>query len=84
MSGRLGDSIRERQGMAYYVYSSFDGNVVAGPLVVRAGVSAANVDKTAAQTDDDAGNAAVAHQQVRTDADYSDGDIGRQRRQERG
>ena len=40
LGGRLGDSIRERQGMAYYVSSSFDANVVAGPLMIRAGVSA--------------------------------------------
>ena len=35
IGGRLGDSIRERQGMAYYVFSSFDANVVEGPLVGR-------------------------------------------------
>ena len=33
MGGRLGDSIRERQGMAYYVFSSLDANVAEGPLV---------------------------------------------------
>ena len=32
IGGRLGDSIRERQGMAYYVSSSFDANVAEGPL----------------------------------------------------
>ncbi len=43
IGGRLGDSnIRERQGMAYCVSSAFDANVVAGPLVIRAGVSPAN------------------------------------------
>ena len=31
IGGRLGDSIRERQGMAYYVSSALDANVVAGP-----------------------------------------------------
>ena len=44
IGGRLGDSIRERQGMAYYVFSSFDANVVEGPLIIRAGVSPANVE----------------------------------------
>ena len=39
IGGRLGDSIRERQGMAYYVFSSFDANIVEGPLIVRAGVN---------------------------------------------
>ena len=43
MGGRLGDSIRERQGMAYYVFSTLDANLVPGPLMVRAGVSGANV-----------------------------------------
>ena len=33
IGGRLGDSIRERQGMAYYVSSSLDANVAEGPLV---------------------------------------------------
>jgi zinc protease len=51
MGGRLGDSIRERQGMAYYVSSSFDANVAPGPLVVRAGVSPANVDRAVASID---------------------------------
>ena len=32
IGGRLGDSIRERQGMAYYVSSALDANVVEGPL----------------------------------------------------
>jgi zinc protease len=31
LGGRLGDSIRERQGMAYYAFSTFDGNVGEGP-----------------------------------------------------
>jgi zinc protease len=51
IGGRLGDSIRERQGMAYYVSSSLDANVVAGPLVIRAGVSPANVDRAVASID---------------------------------
>ena len=46
LGGRLGDSIRERQGMAYYVFSSLDGGVGPGPLMVRAGVSAENVERT--------------------------------------
>ena len=45
LGGRLGDSIRERQGMAYYVSSAVDPNVVEGPLVIRAGVSPANVER---------------------------------------
>ena len=53
LGGRLGDSIRERQGMAYYVSSTFDPNVVEGPLLVRAGVSAANVDRAIASIDEE-------------------------------
>jgi zinc protease len=51
MGGRLGDNIRERQGMAYYVSSILDANVIPGPLLVRAGVSAANVDRAIAAID---------------------------------
>jgi zinc protease len=53
IGGRLGDSIRERQGMAYYVFSSLDASVVEGPLVIRAGVSPANVDRTIASIDEE-------------------------------
>lgn len=51
LGGRLGTNIRERQGMAYYVSSVFDPNRVEGPLMVRAGVSAANVDRAIAAID---------------------------------
>ncbi len=45
LGGRLGDNIRERQGMAYYVFSSLDANVAPGPFVVRAGVNPSNVER---------------------------------------
>ena len=45
IGGRLGDRIREREGMAYYVFSSLDANIIPGPLTIRAGVSPANVDR---------------------------------------
>jgi zinc protease len=51
LGGRLGDSIRERQGMAYYVYSTLDASLAEGPLMIRAGVSAADVDRTIASID---------------------------------
>jgi zinc protease len=41
LGGRLGDSIRERQGLAYYVYSSLEAGLAAGPLLIRAGVGGA-------------------------------------------
>ncbi|HJZ71171.1 MAG TPA: pitrilysin family protein [Vicinamibacterales bacterium] len=51
IGGRLGDSIRERQGMAYYVSSALDANIAEGPLTIRAGVSPANVDRAIASID---------------------------------
>ena len=53
LGGRLGDNIRERQGMAYYVSSTLDANVAEGPLVIRAGVSPANVDRAVAAIDEE-------------------------------
>ena len=53
MSGRLGDSIRERQGMAYYAYSALDASLMEGPLLIRAGVSASNIDRAVASIDDE-------------------------------
>jgi zinc protease len=51
LGGRLADNIRERQGMAYYAFSSFDPSVGEGPLVVRAGVDPRNVDRAVAAID---------------------------------
>ena len=51
LGGRLGDSIRERQGMAYYVYSTLDASLAEGPFMVRAGVAASDVDRTVASID---------------------------------
>jgi len=45
LGGRLADNIRERQGMAYYAFSVFDPSVGEGPLIVRAGVDPANVER---------------------------------------
>jgi zinc protease len=53
LGGRLGDNIRERQGMAYYVFSAFEPNLGEGPLVIRAGVNPANVDRTIAAIDEE-------------------------------
>jgi zinc protease len=53
IGGRLGDSIREKQGMAYYVSSALDANVAEGPLAIRAGVSPANVDRAIASIDEE-------------------------------
>lgn len=53
LGGRLGDRIRERDGMAYYVFSSLDANVVPGPLVIRAGVNPSNVNRAVAAIDEE-------------------------------
>jgi zinc protease len=51
IGGRLGDSIRERQGMAYYAFSALDANVIPGPLLIRAGVNPSNVERALASID---------------------------------
>jgi zinc protease len=51
IGGRLGDSIRERQGMAYYAMSALDANVIPGPLFIRAGVNPANVQRALSSID---------------------------------
>src|SRR5262249_1408693 len=53
VGGRLGDSIRERQGMAYYAFSALDANVIPGPLAIRAGVAPENVDRALASIDEE-------------------------------
>lgn len=42
MMGRLGDRVRERQGLAYYAFSDLRAGLLAGPWTVRAGVNPAN------------------------------------------
>jgi zinc protease len=51
LGGRLADNIRERQGMAYYAYSSFDPAPAEAPLIIRAGVDPDNVERTVAAID---------------------------------
>jgi zinc protease len=55
LGGRLAENIRERQGMAYYAFSSFDPSVGPGPLVIRAGVDPANVARAIAAIDAEVG-----------------------------
>lgn len=43
MFGRLGKSVREEQGLAYYCYSSIEGGIHQGPWRVIAGVNPNNV-----------------------------------------
>jgi zinc protease len=46
LGGRLAENIRERQGMAYYAYSTLEARVSEGPLIIRAGVDPANTERT--------------------------------------
>ena len=46
LGGRLADNIRERQGMAYYAFSTFDPAAAEAPLLIRAGVDPSDVDRT--------------------------------------
>jgi zinc protease len=45
LMGRLGESVRDRQGLAYHASSSLDAGLGRGPWSVRAGVNPANVDQ---------------------------------------
>jgi len=45
LGGRIGQRVRDREGMAYYAYTAFDAGVGAGPFMFRAGVAPANVDR---------------------------------------
>jgi zinc protease len=51
LGGRLADNIRERQGMAYYAYSTLDPTIGESPLIIRAGVDPVNVARTIAAID---------------------------------
>jgi len=43
--GRLGANVRDKQGLAYYVFSGLEANIGAGPWTVRAGVNPKNVER---------------------------------------
>jgi len=48
LGGRIGDSVRERSGLAYHASSSLSGGIGPGPWLFLAGVSPNNLDKTIA------------------------------------
>jgi zinc protease len=45
LGGRVGQRVRDREGMAYYAYTGFDAGIGAGPFVFRAGVAPQNVER---------------------------------------
>ena len=51
LGGRLADNIRERQGMAYYAYSTLDPMLADSPLVIRVGVDPDNLPRALAAID---------------------------------
>jgi zinc protease len=48
MYGRIGESVRERSGLAYHASSSLSGGIGPGPWLFLAGVSPSNLDKAIA------------------------------------
>jgi zinc protease len=46
MMGRLGDNLRDEQGLAYYVYSRLEAGLGEGPWQAIAGVNPDNVERT--------------------------------------
>lgn len=51
LGGRLADNIRERQGLAYYAYSTLDAMPADCPLVIRVGVDPENLPAALAAID---------------------------------
>jgi zinc protease len=47
LSSRLMDTIRDKQGLVYGVYSNLNAGIGAGPVQIRAGTNPANADRTA-------------------------------------
>jgi zinc protease len=45
LMGRVGERVREDQGLAYYVYTSLDAGIGPGPWAAVAGVAPENVDR---------------------------------------
>jgi len=48
LMGRLGDTVRDSQGLAYYSYSRLDGGLGPGPWRIVAGVHPTNVERAVA------------------------------------
>jgi zinc protease len=45
LMGRLGENVRDKQGLAYYATSRLDAELGAGPWLISAGVNPASIDK---------------------------------------
>ncbi|NOZ29113.1 MAG: insulinase family protein [Chloroflexi bacterium] len=53
LMGRLGEHVREQQGLAYYVYSTLQADKGPGPWAAIAGVDPANVDRAIASIEEE-------------------------------
>jgi zinc protease len=53
MYGRLGDNVRDKQGLAYYSYSRLEGGLGPGPWTAIAGVNPANVERAVSSIRDE-------------------------------
>ncbi|HNB51875.1 MAG TPA: pitrilysin family protein [Anaerolineales bacterium] len=53
MGGRIGEVVREQEGLAYYAYSSLSGGAGPGPWLVAAGVAPEDVDEAIALMDEE-------------------------------
>jgi zinc protease len=45
MMGRIGETVREKAGLAYYAYSSLSGGMGPGPWYVSAGIDPQNIEQ---------------------------------------
>jgi zinc protease len=45
LMGRLGENVRDKQGLAYYATSRLDAELGAGPWLISAGVNPSNIDR---------------------------------------
>jgi zinc protease len=72
LGGRLADNIRERQGMAYYAFSTLDPAAADAPLLIRAGVDPANVERALAAIDHEVATLASEGPSVREVAESRD------------
>jgi zinc protease len=59
LGGRLADNIRERQGMAYYAFSTLDAALGEAPLLIRAGVDPAHVQRALGAVDQEVASLAA-------------------------
>ncbi len=76
MMGRLGESVREQQGLAYGCSSTLDADLIAGAWFANAGVNPENVEQAVAailQEFERLGNEPVPADELRDSQDYMTG-----------